>query len=32
MLNRLEQWVRMWLESGLENCGVMADTYHIYIE
>ncbi len=32
MLNRLEQGVRMWRESGLENGGIMADTYHMNIE
>ena len=32
MLNRLEQGVRMWHETGLENGGVMADTYHMNIE
>jgi sugar phosphate isomerase/epimerase len=32
MLNRLEQGVRMWRETGLENGGVMADTYHMNIE
>ena len=32
MLNRLDQGVRMWRETGLENGGVMADTYHMNIE
>jgi len=32
MLNRLEQGVRMWRETGLENGGIMADTYHMNIE
>ena len=32
MLNRLEQGVRMWRETGLKNGGVMADTYHMNIE
>ena len=32
MLNRLEQGVRMWRETGLESGGVMADTYHMNIE
>jgi sugar phosphate isomerase/epimerase len=32
MLNRLEQGMRMWRETGLENGGVMADTYHMNIE
>jgi sugar phosphate isomerase/epimerase len=32
MLNRLEQGVRLWRETGLENGGVMADTYHMNIE
>jgi sugar phosphate isomerase/epimerase len=32
MLNRLEQGVRMWRETGLTNGGVMADTFHMNIE
>ena len=32
MLNRLDQGVHMWRETGLENGGVMADTYHMNIE
>jgi hypothetical protein len=32
MLNRLEQGVRMWRETGLQNGGVMADTFHMNIE
>jgi sugar phosphate isomerase/epimerase len=32
LLNRLEEGVRMWRETGLENGGVMADTYHMNIE
>jgi sugar phosphate isomerase/epimerase len=32
MLNRLDEGVRMWRETGLENGGVMADTYHMNIE
>ena len=32
MLNRLEQAVRLWRETGLPNGGVMADTYHMNIE
>lgn len=32
MLNRLEQGVRLWRETGLTNGGVMADTYHMNIE
>jgi sugar phosphate isomerase/epimerase len=32
LLTRLEQGVRLWRETGLENGGVMADTYHMNIE
>jgi sugar phosphate isomerase/epimerase len=32
LLNRLEQAVRLMRETGLENGGVMADTYHMNIE
>ena len=32
LLNRLEQAVRLWRETGLSNGGVMADTYHMNIE
>ena len=32
LLNRLEQAGRLWRETGLENGGVMADTYHMNIE
>jgi sugar phosphate isomerase/epimerase len=32
MLNRLEEGVRMWHETGLTNGGVMADTFHMNIE
>src|ERR671917_2682334 len=32
LLNRLEQAVRLWRETGLPNGGVMADTYHMNIE
>ena len=32
LLNRLEQAVRLWRETGLQNGGVMADTYHMNIE
>jgi sugar phosphate isomerase/epimerase len=32
MLNRLEEGVRMWRETGLANGGVMADTFHMNIE
>ena len=31
-LNRLEQAVPMWRETGLENGGVMGDTFHMNIE
>jgi sugar phosphate isomerase/epimerase len=31
-LNRLEQAARMWKETGLENGGVMGDTFHMNIE
>jgi sugar phosphate isomerase/epimerase len=32
MLNRLDEGVRMWRETGLTNGGVMADTFHMNIE
>ncbi len=32
MLNRLEEGVRMWRETGLSNGGVMADTFHMNVE
>ena len=32
MLNRLEEGVRMWGETGLRNGGIMADTFHMNIE
>jgi sugar phosphate isomerase/epimerase len=32
MLNRLEEGARMWRETGLQNGGVMADTFHMNIE
>jgi sugar phosphate isomerase/epimerase len=32
MLNRLEEGVRMWRETGLRNGGIMADTFHMNIE
>lgn len=32
LLNRLEQAVRLWRETGLPNGGVLADTYHMNIE
>lgn len=32
MLNRLEKGARMWRETGLQNGGVMADTFHMNIE
>jgi sugar phosphate isomerase/epimerase len=32
LLNRLEQAVRLWRETGLSNGGVLADTYHMNIE
>lgn len=32
LLNRLEQAVHLWRETGLRNGGVMADTYHMNIE
>jgi sugar phosphate isomerase/epimerase len=32
LLNRLEQAVLLWGETGLSNGGVMADTYHMNIE
>jgi sugar phosphate isomerase/epimerase len=31
-LNRLEQAIELWRESGLENGGVMGDTFHMNIE
>ena len=31
-LNRLEQAVELWRESGLQNGGVMGDTFHMNIE
>jgi sugar phosphate isomerase/epimerase len=31
-LNRLEQAVELWQETGLENGGVMGDTFHMNIE
>lgn len=31
-LNRLEQAVELWSETGLENGGVMGDTFHMNIE
>src|SRR5215210_9096912 len=32
MLNRLDEGVRMWRETGLTNGGVMADTFHMNVE
>jgi sugar phosphate isomerase/epimerase len=32
LLNRLEQSARLWRETGLENGGILADTYHMNIE
>jgi sugar phosphate isomerase/epimerase len=32
MLNRLEEGVRLWRETGLRNGGIMADTFHMNIE
>jgi sugar phosphate isomerase/epimerase len=32
LLNRLEQSARLWPETGLENGGILADTYHMNIE
>lgn len=32
LLNRLEEGVRMWRETGLRNGGVMADTFHMNVE
>ena len=32
MLNRLSEGARMWRETGLQNGGVMADTFHMNIE
>jgi sugar phosphate isomerase/epimerase len=32
MLNRLDEGVRMWRETALENGGVMADTFHMNVE
>lgn len=32
MLNRLDEGARMWRETGLQNGGVMADTFHMNIE
>ena len=32
LLNRLEQAALLWGETGLQNGGVMADTYHMNIE
>ena len=32
MLNRLEEGARMWRETGLQNGGIMADTFHMNIE
>ncbi len=32
LLNRLEEGVRMWRETGLKNGGVMADTFHMNVE
>jgi sugar phosphate isomerase/epimerase len=32
MLNRLEEGARMWHETGLQNGGIMADTFHMNIE
>ena len=32
MLNRLDEGARMWRETGLENGGVMADTFHMNVE
>lgn len=32
MLNRLDEGVCMWRETGLKNGGVMADTFHMSIE
>ena len=31
-LNRLEQGVELWRQTGLENGGVMGDTFHMNIE
>lgn len=31
-VNRLEQALELWRETGLENGGVMADTFHMNIE
>jgi sugar phosphate isomerase/epimerase len=31
-LNRLEQGVELWRETGLQNGGVMGDTFHMNIE
>lgn len=32
LLNRLDEGVRMWRETGLANGGVMADVFHMNIE
>jgi len=32
LLNRLGEGARMWRETGLENGGVMADTFHMNVE
>jgi sugar phosphate isomerase/epimerase len=32
MLNRLDEGARMWLETGLTNGGIMADTFHMNVE
>lgn len=32
LLNRLDEGARMWRETGLENGGIMADTFHMNIE
>jgi sugar phosphate isomerase/epimerase len=32
LLNRLEQSARLWRETGLQNGGILADTYHMNIE
>ena len=32
MLNRLDEGVRMWRETGLSSGGVMADTFHMNVE
>jgi sugar phosphate isomerase/epimerase len=32
MLNRLDEGARMWRETGIQNGGIMADTFHMNIE